>query len=200
MRSSIGWSAALEMATPTETVTALGPNSRRSRPATDARTRSPISTATSLARVAEEDGELLAAVAGRHVVLADRPGDGLGDRAQDEVADGMPVAVVEALEVVDVDHEDAERVIGPPAAGEEAAELVEVAAVRQAGQGVGRRSRLRRPVRIGAVERRRGLDRRAGQDALGGRRPRIGVRRDRTMAPITPVPVTSGAARVWVRP
>ena len=47
------------------------------------------------ARVAQQDDELLAAVAGRHVVVTDRRHDRAGDRPQDLVADGMAVAVVE---------------------------------------------------------------------------------------------------------
>ena len=67
-----------------------------------------------------------------------------------------------------------ERVVGPPAPGEQAAELVEVAPVRQAGQRVGRGARLGRPMRVGALERRRGLDRGPGQDPRGDPRPRLG--------------------------
>src|SRR6516225_3193319 len=48
-------------------------------------------------RVAEEDHELLAAVAGRHVVLADGRHDGPTDRPQHLVAGRVAERVVEAL-------------------------------------------------------------------------------------------------------
>ena len=59
------------------------------------------------ARAPQDDHELLAAVARRRVLGADGGGDRPGDGAQHHVAGGVPVAVVEALEVVDVDHQDA---------------------------------------------------------------------------------------------
>ena len=118
------------------------PSRLRSMAPTAARTRSPTSSATSGRRVAQQDDELLAAVPGRHVVLADGPDDRGADRPQDLVADVVAVRVVEDLEPVDVDHEDADGVARPPAAGEKAAELVEVAAVREAGQRIGRGARL----------------------------------------------------------
>ena len=55
-----------------------------------------------------------------------------GDGAQDAVAGGVTEAVVEDLEVVDVDHQDAEAVVGAPARLLHAQHLVEVAPVGQA--------------------------------------------------------------------
>src|SRR4029079_5469675 len=87
-------------------------------------------------RVPQQHGEFLAAVTGRDVVLADGADDRAGDRPQDLVADLVAVAVVEALELVDVDHQHANGVLGPAAPGEQRAEPIEVASVREPGQGV----------------------------------------------------------------
>ena len=113
MIESIGSSATCDTATPTETDTPGTPYGRRSRAPTATRTRSRDLEGAAQGRVAQEDRELLAAEAGRHVVVADRPGHGAGDGAQDLVADGVAEPVVDPLEVVDVDHQDAERVVGP---------------------------------------------------------------------------------------
>ena len=159
MSSSIGWSAWRATATPTDTLTARDAETRAGpAPPTAARTRSPTSSATSGRRVAQQDHELLAAVAGRDVVLADGRDDRAADRAQDLVAGRVTVRVVEDLELVDVDHQDADRVARAAAPGEQAAELVEVAPVRQAGQGVGRGLRLGGAMRVGTRQRRRRLD------------------------------------------
>ena len=71
------------------------------------------------ARVAQQDDELLAAVPGRDVVLADRRDDRATDRAEHLVAGRVAVRVVEHLELVDVDHQDADRVAGATAARQE---------------------------------------------------------------------------------
>ena len=89
------------------------------------------------------------------------------------VAGVVAVAVVDPLEVVDVDHQDADRVVDPATAGEQGAELVEVAPVRQTGQGIGRGPDLGASIRLDPVERGRRLDRRALEDAPRRRRPRI---------------------------
>ena len=81
------------------------------------------------ARIAQEHSELLATVAGRHVVLADGGRERTGHGPQDLVANRVPIRVVEDLEPVDVDHQDADGVVGPPAASQQGAELVEVATV-----------------------------------------------------------------------
>ena len=52
--------------------------------------------------VEEQDGELIAAVARRHVAATDRAGQHLADTAQDVVSHLVPETVVEQLEVVDV--------------------------------------------------------------------------------------------------
>ena len=95
--------------------------------------------------------------------------DRAADRAQDLVAGRVAVRVVEDLELVDVDHQHADRVARPAATREQAAELVEVASVRQAGQGVGRGLCLGGQVRVGTGQRRRGLDGRAGEQPPGRR-------------------------------
>src|SRR4029079_10800430 len=99
-------------------------------------------------RVPQQHGELLAAVTGRDVVLADGADDRAGDRPQDLVADLVAVAVVEALELVDVDHQDANGVLGPATPGEQGAELVEIAPIREPGQGVRGRAGLGLAVRV----------------------------------------------------
>ena len=85
----------------------------------------------------------------------------------------MTVRVVERLEVVDVDHHHADRVVRAPPVGEQAAELVEVATVRQAREGIGRRARLGRTMRICPTERGRGLGRGVPEHPRGRRTPRI---------------------------
>ncbi len=64
------------------------------------------------ARPGQEDQELLATVADQHVALADDAPADPRDGAQDTVADEVAVCVVDGLEVVDVEHEDAERTLG----------------------------------------------------------------------------------------
>ena len=174
MRSSIGSSALRATATPTETLTAGDAEPAQVERADRGPDALPDLERDLRARVAQQDDELLAAVAGRDVVLADGRHDRPADRAQDLVAGRVAVRVVEHLELVDVDHQDADRVARPAAAGEQAAELVEVAAVRQAGQRVGRGLRLGRPVRVGPRQRRRRLDRGAAEDPAGRRRPGVG--------------------------
>src|SRR5438445_1010147 len=100
--------------------------------------------------VAQQDGELLATIARRDVVLTDRPHDRAGDRPEDLVADLMAEPVVEVLELVDVDHQDADRVLGPATPCEERAELVEIATVREPGQAVRGRAGLGLAMRVGA--------------------------------------------------
>jgi hypothetical protein len=102
-----------------------------------------------LGRVAQQDHELLAAVASRDVVVADRPDDRAPDRLEHDVAGGVAEAVVEELEPIDVDHEHADAVLCASALGQQPAELVEVASVRQAGEGVGRGLDLGRAMRAG---------------------------------------------------
>ena len=101
-------------------------------------------------RIAQQHDELLTTVASRHIVLPDRRDDGTADGAQDLVAGRVAVLVVEDLELVDVDHQHADRVARAPTSGEQTAELVEVASVREAGQGIGRSLDLGGLVRIRA--------------------------------------------------
>ena len=57
----------------------------------------------------QDQHEFLAAVAADQVAGAEVFGDGLGDAAQDRVAGGVAIRVVDRLEVVDVDERDAQR-------------------------------------------------------------------------------------------
>ncbi len=144
----------------------------RSRPRTAARMRSPTSTATPgsglRSRTTNSSPPKRAGTSSSRTA----DDDGARDRPQDLVAGRMAVGVVEDLELVDVDHEDPDGVAGAPALGEQRHELLEVAAVGQPGQGVGRGLGLGGPVRVGPGERRGCLDGGAGQDAPGGLRPR----------------------------
>src|SRR5690242_6365957 len=56
----------------------------------------------------ENDEKLFAAVAADGVVSAQDRADSPGGFAQDRVAGGMPVAIVDALEVIEVAQDDAE--------------------------------------------------------------------------------------------
>ncbi len=60
------------------------------------------------ARAGQDHGELLAADARDHVHLADHVGQDLGRLAEHLVTGRVAMAVVELLEVVDVDQEQAE--------------------------------------------------------------------------------------------
>ena len=153
-------------------------------------------------RVAQQDDELLAAEARRDVVVADRRRRSRRRPREDLVADRVAVRVVERLELVDVDHQDADRVVGAPAARQQPAELVEVAPVRQPGQGVGRGLGLGGAMRVRPRQRRRRLDGGAVEEPPASSRttaPRD--RRDRTIAPIDASSADrSGAASVLVSP
>ena len=174
MTSSSGSSGVVATATPDRDADARArPSRRRSSDETARRTRSPTSTAISGRRVAQQHGELLAAEPGRDVVLADGLGDRPRDLAQHVVADGVPERVVELLEAVDVDHQDADPVLGPAPLGEQPEVLVEVAAVGQAGQRVGRGAGLGLAQRVDARQRRRRLGRGRLEDPVGARRPRL---------------------------
>ncbi len=91
----------------------------------------------SVARVAggHDDPELLAAepaddVRGPHGLAED-----VGERDENLVAGAVPVDVVDALEVVDVEHEDGDRVVRPADPVELGAQaVVEVAVVVEAGE------------------------------------------------------------------
>jgi hypothetical protein len=111
-----------------------------------------------------------------------------------------PWGVVEDLELVDVDHQDADAVLGAAAPGEQRAELVEVAAVRQARERVGRGPGLGLAMGVGPGEGGRCLDGGAGKDPLADFGHGSAVRRETTIAPTTPAVVVSGAASVCLRP
>ena len=157
MRASIGSSGPSATATPTDTLTVATPN-RAEVQAAD-RGADALSDFDRDARVGvpQQDDELLPAEARRDVVLAHRRHDGARDRPQHLVAGRMAVGVVEDLELVDVDHEDPDGVPRAPALGEQRDELLEVAAVRQPGQGIGRGLGLGGPVRVRAGKRGRCL-------------------------------------------
>ena len=101
--------------------------------------------ALELVRLRGEHGELLATQARDHVAGPGRPPERLGELDERAVPCGVPEAVVELLEPVQVQHHYRQ---GPPTPGralELAGEsLLELAAVREAGQGVGagRRAQL----------------------------------------------------------
>ena len=200
--SAIGWSATRATATPTDTVTRRRRRAGRGRarpPPPGPARRRPVRPR---ARVAQQDDELLAAVACRHVVLAHGPDDGRADGSQHLVAVVVPVRVVERLELVDVDHQRRPRRRPPAGAGQEPAELVEVAAIRKPGQRVGGRPRLRRRAarctRDSAADASIAAPPRSRRVAGDHHAP--GVRCDRTIAPMAAPSTVSGAARVLVRP
>ena len=174
-RAAIGSSAVVALATPTETLTPGTPIRAEVELAHGLANPLPDLEGDGRAGIAEQDGELLAADPGRHVLIADGGGDRAGDRAQDLVADGVAVRVVEALEPVDVDHEHSERVARAAAAGKERRELVEVATVREAGQGIGRGARRDIALRRRALERGGRLGGSDPHQASSALRPRLAV-------------------------
>ena len=96
-------------------------------------------------RAPQQDRELLAAVPGRRVLGAHARRDRARDRGEHPVPGGVPVAIVEPLEVVDVDHQDAEAVRRAPSRALDRQDLVEVAAVRAARSGRRSSRRARQP-------------------------------------------------------
>ena len=101
-----------------------------------------------LVDAADEHGELLAAVARQHVLGAQGVVEHADDRAQHVVADEVAVRVVELLEVVDVEHEQRQRLgvaLGEADLGAEP--LEEVAAVERAGEPVAQRRLEQLPLR-----------------------------------------------------
>ncbi len=88
----------------------------------------------------QDQHEFLAAIAADHVARPQVGPDGLGDAAQDDVARGVAVGVVDGLEVVDVDEGDRQRALVASGAldlGEEGAQ--QGAPIDDAGQAVDRR-------------------------------------------------------------
>ena len=90
--------------------------------------------------VGQQHDELVAAVAGDDVVVAQLAAHRLGDRAQDVVPGQVAVLVVDRLEVVEVEQQAGQRGAGAARAGDLLAHAqVQRAVVEQPGQGVGDR-------------------------------------------------------------
>jgi hypothetical protein len=88
----------------------------------------------------EQDEELLAAVPPHPVDLAGRVAEDVGDLPQHGVAGLVAVRVVDALEVVDVGHDDGERLVEARGVLERLGEpLLDVPPVVDAGEPVGLR-------------------------------------------------------------
>ena len=86
-----------------------------------------------LGRPEREDDELVAADAGDRVGLAHDRLEPAGDRPQHRVPDLVAADVVDALEAVEVDDEQRERLVRAPRAGERLGDtVVEQVAVRAA--------------------------------------------------------------------
>src|SRR5262249_6080206 len=111
-------------------------------------------------RLRQHDGELLAAVAGEQLLLADARLDAGGQLAERVVAAQVAQVVVDRLEVVQVHHDHRQRPAVPGRAGQLAVEeLQQVALVVDVGQGVDDRQ----PVDLLVVL---GLDVAAGEVAV----------------------------------
>src|SRR5262249_33218597 len=86
----------------------------------------------------QQDHELLAAVTSGDVAVADCALDALRDLPQHLVARKVAVSIVDALEVIDVDHEARERAALAAAARKLLAQTaLQMGAVVPAGQDVG---------------------------------------------------------------
>ena len=118
-------------------------------------------------RVREDHRELLAAPARRLVDLARALADRAGGRLEHAVAREMAEAVVDQLEIVEVEHHEPDRRAEALRALDLARELLlELAAVEQLRQRVGLGLLLDQPVQAGVLDRDGALpDERA--DALG---------------------------------
>ena len=85
----------------------------------------------------ENDGELLAAVAADHIDLAQMADEDGGNGAQNIVADHVPEVVVDLLEVIQIDHQDADAAAIAGGAGDLFDQAgVEIAAIEDAGESV----------------------------------------------------------------
>ena len=110
------WSRASgKAAPPTETVTFSGssPSARNGSRRTATQIRSASWAAPSTVVSGQHHDELLAAVARERVDLADLLLDPVRQLAQHRVAAGVPVLVVDLLEVVEVEHQHGERPVEP---------------------------------------------------------------------------------------
>jgi hypothetical protein len=100
-------------------------------------------------QVLAEDDELIAAVAGDRVAVADLAAKARGDADEQLVADLVSVLVVDRLEAVEIDEEDPEAGPLTAEAGERDAEAVhQELSVRQAGQRVVHRAVLELAPRV----------------------------------------------------
>jgi len=98
---------------------------------------------------ANEHGELLAAVARRHVGVADRGAQGGADAAQKVVAGLVAVLVVELLEVVQVQHDERELAAVAVDLGDLVVQVVdERAVVVQAREPVAQRGGRQQPLHL----------------------------------------------------
>ena len=112
-----------------------------------------------VARVAggHDDAELLAAQPADDVGAAHGLAEDVRERDEHLVARAVAVDVVDALEVVDVEHEHGDRVVRAADAVQLGAQaVVEVAVVVEARQGVGLRLELEAGANLRVVERERG--------------------------------------------
>ncbi|PAV69056.1 hypothetical protein WR25_04918 [Diploscapter pachys] len=90
--------------------------------------------------IGQDDDEFLAAIATGDVGLAQADQQQRADVAQNVVADGVPVFVVDRLEVIEIDHDDRRSGRGGAVSVEQPFECVlHVAAIVQAGQPVAQR-------------------------------------------------------------
>ena len=116
-------------------------------------------------RSGEKGDELVAAKASEQVPVADDRTEAGGDLGEDEVAGEVAVAVVDDLEVVEVDHEQADR-RGVGSREQAGAVLLEMASVGQVGQRVGARLPPRRGQGPQLAEGQRGAEQ--GEEQTGG--------------------------------
>jgi hypothetical protein len=102
-------------------------------------------------------GHLLAAIARGDVDVTRGLTQGVGDVAQDEITLLVPVEIVDRLEVVDVEHDQADRVrIAPDLVHHRAEELLKVAVGGQAGEVVADRLAPDVEVEVDVGQRQRG--------------------------------------------
>jgi hypothetical protein len=125
--------------------------------------------------VAQEEHEVVAAEAGDHVAVADRAGQGLGDRLERLVAARVAALLVDLLEAVHVDRDDAEAgAVRDRLLHLLAQVLVQAPVVGQTGHRIGRRELLEALAlmaeeRDGAVEGLGDLAELAGAERLDAR-------------------------------
>ena len=87
--------------------------------------------------VGDDDGEFIAAHAPDMAVGADLVDQPLGDRAEDRVALGVAVGVVDRLEPVEIEkHDRARHIVGGRRAQRLAEQLADAAAIGQAGEDI----------------------------------------------------------------